>query len=222
MVHGISLRTESFDQRRYPTSTRNLGNRLAHLTPECTRNIRGRSLLGAAPVRWRHQNPGFDLYLVSGDPRLAHQAITNIDDSRVPDGITQSRYPSSLAQFIPPFSLYWVNMLHDYWMYVDDPELVRATVPHTRTVLDWFTAHLRPDGLLGKMNWWEFANWTANFHYGVPPEDADGGSTLLTLQFVAALRDAADMESSFGNPERASAYRALILMCGANITEGAI
>ena len=52
-------------------------------------------------------------YVVSGDPRLARQAITNIDDSRTPEGITESRYPSSLPQFIPTFSLLWVNMLHD-------------------------------------------------------------------------------------------------------------
>lgn len=149
-------------------------------------------------------------YVVAGDSRLAHQAITNIDDSRVPEGITQSRYPSSLPQFIPPFSLYWVNMLHDYWMYVDDPALVRATLPHTRPVLDWFSNHLRPDGLLGKLGWWEFADWTANYANGEPPQDADGGSTLLTLQFIAALRDSAQMEHSFGSAERAGEYQAMI------------
>ncbi len=148
-------------------------------------------------------------YVVSGDPRLARQAITNIDDSRQPEGITESRYPSGLPQFIPPFSLYWVNMVHDYWMYVDDPDLVRATVPHTRTVLDWFASRLRPDGLLGHLGWWEFADWTANYRAGEPPQEADGGSTLLTLQFVAALRDAAQMEQAYGSTERAANYRVL-------------
>lgn len=148
-------------------------------------------------------------YVVAGDPRLAQQAITNIDDSRVPEGITESRYPSSLPQFIPPFSLYWVNMLHDYWMYVDDPSLVRTTLPHTRTVLDWFADRRRPDGLLGKLGWWEFADWTANYLAGEPPQQSDGGSTLLTLQFISALRDAAQMEQSFGSAERAASYRAM-------------
>ncbi len=97
---------------------------------------------------------GADPYVMTGDSRLARQAITNIDDSRTPEGITQSRYPSGLPQFIPPFSLLWVSMLHDYWMYVDDPALVQETLPHTRTVLDWFAARLRPDGLLGRMRWW--------------------------------------------------------------------
>jgi hypothetical protein len=149
-------------------------------------------------------------YAVAGDPRLARQAITNIDNSRTPEGITQSRYPSGLPQFIPPFSLLWINMLHDYWMYVDDLPFVKETLPHTRTVLDWYGSHLRPDGLLGKMNWWQFADWTAAYKYGVPPQDADGGSTFLTLQFVGALQAAAEMESQYGSQERVRDYQAII------------
>jgi len=148
-------------------------------------------------------------YVMTGDARLARQAITNIDDSRTPEGITQSRYPSELPQFIPTFSLVWVDMLHDYWMYVDDLPLVQEVLPHTRTVLDWYGAHLRHDGLLGKVGWWEFADWTSTYHYGVPPQDADGGSTFLTLQFIDALQAAAEMEAHYGSQERANSYRVI-------------
>jgi len=146
-------------------------------------------------------------YAMSGDARLARQAVTNIDNSRAIEGITESRYPSGLPQFIPTFSLLWVGMVHDYWMYVDDAALVKTVTPHTRTVLDWFTAHLRQDNLLGKMPWWEFADWTGQYPGGVPPQDADGGSTLLTLQYIAALRDAAELEEEFGQHETAVRYR---------------
>lgn len=149
-------------------------------------------------------------YVMTGDARLARQAIENIDDSRTIEGITESRYPSALPQFIPPFSLLWVNMLHDYWMYVDDPQLVRDTLPHTRPVLDWYAARLRGDGLLGNVKWWEFADWTASYRDGVPPQDADGGSTFLTLQFIEALQAAAEMESQYGSPERVQQYQAMI------------
>jgi len=149
-------------------------------------------------------------YVMTGDARLARQAITNIDDSRTPEGITQSRYPSGLPQFIPPFSLLWVNMLHDYWMYADDLPLVRDTLPHTRTVLDWYAARLRPDGLLGNVKWWEFGDWTETYRDGVPPQDADGGSTFLTLQFIEALQAAGEMESQYGSPERTQQYRTII------------
>ena len=48
-------------------------------------------------------------YVVGGDDRLARQAIDTIDNSRIPDGITTSRYPSQLPQIIPTFSLMWVG-----------------------------------------------------------------------------------------------------------------
>jgi hypothetical protein len=38
-------------------------------------------------------------YVMTGDSRLARQAIVNLDDSRIPEGITQSRYPSALPQW---------------------------------------------------------------------------------------------------------------------------
>ncbi|MBN2288294.1 MAG: alpha-L-rhamnosidase N-terminal domain-containing protein, partial [Candidatus Glassbacteria bacterium] len=51
---------------------------------------------------------------VSGDDRLMRKAIALFDDSRIPDGLTQSRYPSCIHQIIPPYSLFWIVMLHDY------------------------------------------------------------------------------------------------------------
>lgn len=149
-------------------------------------------------------------YAMTGDSRLARQAITNIESSIIPEGITQSRYPSRLPQFIPPFSLLWVDMLHDYWMYVNDEQLVRETLPRTRGVIDWYASHLRPDGLMGRVKWWEFVDWTSGYQGGDPPQEADGGSTVLTVQFIEALRDAAEMEKQFGSPERAANYQAMM------------
>jgi len=149
-------------------------------------------------------------YAVTGDSRLGRQAITSIEDSIIPEGLTQSRYPSRLPQFIPPFSLLWVDMLHDYWMYVNDEPLVRETLPRTRGVIDWYASHLRSDGLMGRVKWWEFGDWTSGYEDGDPPQEADGGSTFLTVQFIEALRDAAELEKQYGSPERAAAYRRMI------------
>jgi alpha-L-rhamnosidase len=149
-------------------------------------------------------------YAMTGDSRLARQAITNIEASIIPEGITQSRYPSRLPQFIPPFSLLWVDMLHDYWLYVNDEPLVRETLPRTRGVIDWYASHLRPDGLMGRVKWWEFGDWTSGYADGNPPQEAEGGSTFLTLQFIEALRDAGELEKQYGSRERAAAYEEMI------------
>ena len=54
-------------------------------------------------------------YAVTDDDRLARQALEAFDASRIPDGLTRSRYPSSLAQTIPTFSLLWIGMVRDWW-----------------------------------------------------------------------------------------------------------
>lgn len=147
-------------------------------------------------------------YTVAGDDRLARQAIQAFNDSRIPDGITQSRYPSSLVQMIPTFSLLWVGMVHDFWMYRGDPDFIRAQISGTRTVLDWFIKRQRPDGLLGKLPWWSFLDWGSDFDFGMPPQDENGGSAALTLQFVEALRYAAELEKEFGDSAVAGRYTA--------------
>ncbi len=146
-------------------------------------------------------------YTVAGDDRLAGQAIEAINDSRIPDGITQSRYPSSLAQYIPTFSLLWVGMVHDFWLYRNDPDFVRAHLAGTRTVLDWFLQHQRADGLLQRFPWWVFVDWSEDFQAGEPPQDTDGGSSIITLQFIEALRYASELEDSYGHRARAEMYR---------------
>ncbi len=146
-------------------------------------------------------------YTVAGDDRLARQAIQSFNDSRIPDGITQSRYPSFLAQYIPTFSLLWVGMVHDFWLYRGDADFVHAQLPGTRTVLDWFMARQRPDGLMGKLPWWAFVDWASDFADGVPPQDDNGGSAAITLQYIEALQYAAELETSLGDGPRAQTYR---------------
>ncbi len=149
-------------------------------------------------------------YAVTGDDRLGRQAIMAYRDSLLTDGLTQSRYPSSLTQVIPPFSLLWVGMLHDYWMYRNDSGFVASVLPGTRGVLDWFAARQRADGLMGRIEWWPFVDWSPpTYAGGSPPQQTDGGSAVITLQFIGALKDAAELEETMGGHERAARYREL-------------
>jgi len=191
------------------------------------------------------------LYM-TGDDRLVKNAIESLDESRTPEGLTQSRYPSFLPQYIPPFSLLWIGMMHDLWWYHGDADFLRQFLVNERGVIDWFESRLgvrqlaaafdpaslfagsfnRADesnvppaswlggkrqqaaahqgsALLGKLEWWDFADWNDGFPDGVPPQEADGESAVLSLQFAMVARDAADLESAFGSAERAEHYRAL-------------
>lgn len=145
-------------------------------------------------------------YAVTGDDRLARQALAAFYDSRIPEGVTRSRYPSSLPQNIPTFSLLWIGMLHDYWMYRPDPAPIRDSLAGTRDVLDWFAKYERPDGLLRELPWWSFIDWVPSGQ--IPTYDPHGESCVTTLQYLGALRSAADLEGSFGDSALAARYRA--------------
>ena len=134
------------------------------------------------------------LYM-SSDDRLVRQAIEHFDLSRIPEGITASRYPSDLGQYIPTFSPIWVAMVHDYWMHRDEPEYVRGFLPGIRAVLGWFERRVDETGMLGSISWWPFVDWAPAWERGVPPGGVEGHSTVISLQFVYALERAAELET---------------------------
>jgi hypothetical protein len=148
------------------------------------------------------------LYM-SGDDRLMRQALTHFDHSRIPEGITASRYPSDLGQYIPTFSLFWVAMVHDYWMHRDDSSYVDGLMPGIRNVLTWFEGKIDETGLVGPLPWWPFADWTEEWESGIAPGGSDGHSVLITLQYVYALQRTVELERTFGGEEEADRLLAL-------------
>ena len=137
------------------------------------------------------------LYM-TGDGRLMRNAIQLLDSSRTAEGATYSRAPSRLQQYIPPFSLWWIGMLHDYWMYKDDPAFVARMLPGVRAVLWFFAAHQNANSSLGHMPWWNFVDWVKQWQGGVPPDADSGNSAPLDLQLLMAYQWAAEMESVLG------------------------
>jgi hypothetical protein len=139
-------------------------------------------------------------YAVAGDDRLARQAIAAYDQSRTSDGLTMSRYPSSLPQIIPTFSLLWIGMVHDYWMYRPDPDgFVQSKLQGIRSVLDWYAQYREPKGPLHKTPWWSFVDWVGE-KQEIPTYDARGVSCVTSLHYLGALDEAADLETAVGNP----------------------
>ena len=143
----------------------------------------------------------------TGDARLMKNAIEQLDSSRTAEGATYSRAPSSLQQYIPPFSLWWIGMVHDYWMYVDDRDFVRTMLPGVRAVLSFFARYQKPDASLGLVPWWNFVDWVERWPDGVPPRGADASSAPLDLQLLLAYGWAADLEEALGWKELAAVYR---------------
>ena len=138
------------------------------------------------------------LYM-SGDARLLRNAIEQLNSSRTPEGLTYSRAPSALPQYIPGFSLWWIGMLHDYWMYADDASFVKSMLPGVRAVLSYFEGIQKPDGRLGPLHWWPYVDWTPQWSGGVPPSSGNGDSALNDLQLMLAYQWASEMEDKLGS-----------------------
>ena len=144
---------------------------------------------------------------ITGDDRLLRQAIEHFDLSRIPEGLTASRYPSALTQIIPPFSLIYVAMVHDYFLHRDDRAFVRERLAGVRGILDWFGRHVDSTGMLGAMPYWNYVDWTPRWDRGVPPGADDGHSTTISLLYVYALQRAAELEEGVGMRGAGAAYR---------------
>lgn len=145
---------------------------------------------------------------VSGDPRLAAQAIGAFADSRR-DGLIQSRYPSNTFQSIPPFALLWVGMLHDYWMRVPDPAPVKDALGAMRSSLDWYAQYVQSDGLVGTTPGWEFIDWRDGLsNYPETKDPRDTERCIISLMYLGARKQAGDIEEALGDAGRASDDRA--------------
>jgi alpha-L-rhamnosidase len=144
---------------------------------------------------------------VSGDDRLMRNALLQIDDSRIPEGLTYARAPSAVPQITPPFSLYWIDMVHDYFMHRDDPKFVRQFLPGIQAVLGWFENHTGKEGMVGHLDWLNFSDWTPGFKVGSPAGVDTSYTALISLNYAYSLDKAAEIFEYFGKHFEANSYR---------------
>jgi hypothetical protein len=144
----------------------------------------------------------------SGDSRLMRNAINDIAYSTLAEGVTESRYPHNIHQEIPTFSLIWISMLHDYYMYVGDSSFIKDKLRISRQVLSYFHRFQQADGSIHNAPYWEFTDWVdaPGWDGGVAPVDNDGNSTSLDLQLLMAYEAAYDLEKNIGMNAYADMY----------------
>jgi len=146
---------------------------------------------------------------VSGDSRLARNAISALRGSQLPMGITQSRYPSSEIQIVPTFSLIWTTMVYDYWMLNGDSAFVKSMIPGIMETLNWFKTRIDTSGMLGPVEGWNFVDWvnSSGWEDGSPLAIYNGNSSIVTLQYVYALEKSIDIFEAFKMKDIANEYR---------------
>ena len=145
----------------------------------------------------------------SADDRMVRNFLYLADISRNSDGITKSRYPTTIPQYIQPYALSYVYALHDYMMYGGDVDFVMDLLPGAEQIIHYFQRYQLPDGRIKNLPGWNFSDWVngdPRWNYGAPLRGADGCSILMDLQLLYGFQMMADMERVRGNEWQASEY----------------
>lgn len=151
---------------------------------------------------------------VDGDDKLVRKALTDIHNSVLPEGLTQSRYPSYVQQVIPPFSLYWVAMVYDHYMHYGDTTFTKQFIPAVEGVLHWFQSRIDPKSqMLKPLEWWNFVDWAKEWEWnstysigGVPSGVKEGKSSVASLQYAYTLQLASELFKQLGNNSKSIKY----------------
>jgi hypothetical protein len=150
-------------------------------------------------------------YAVSGDPRLAEQAIDAYAASNVDGGLIEGAWPTRGNNVIAPFALLWIGMLDDWRMRQPDPAPIVRNIGRMRDILGWFETYRRPSGLLGKNPQWNFIDWVgqpATDRTIFPSYGKTDESCLMSVSWLGALQQGAAIESAFGDKSMAQRYAA--------------
>ena len=145
----------------------------------------------------------------SADDRMVRNFLYLADISRSVDGITKSRYPTTIPQHIQPYALSYIYALHDYMMYGGDVDYVMDLLPGAEQIMHYFHRYQQADGRVKNLPGWNFSDWVNNdprWNYGAPLKGADGCSILMDLQLLYAYQLMADMERVRGNDWQAGEY----------------
>ncbi|WP_436490982.1 alpha-L-rhamnosidase C-terminal domain-containing protein [Chitinophaga sp. ARDCPP14] len=133
---------------------------------------------------------GLAISFFSGDDQLLRNALVQTDQSRIPEGLVRSRYPSDDRLVSVTDALVWIGAIHDYLCYKADKELTKQCFPGVRSILDWVDRYQDPvTGLPGTM-----------------PYNDSVALSPATGQYLYALRQAAVIAGYCDKPADSLAY----------------
>ncbi|MFF0342815.1 alpha-L-rhamnosidase C-terminal domain-containing protein [Kribbella sp. NPDC004875] len=155
-------------------------------------------------------------YATTGDDALARQALRAFARSQGSDGLVASRTPSRQSSPIPPFTLWWVAMVHDFALWRGDLAFVTELMPAVRAALDAHRRTVDDRGIFHALHGWNFTDWVPGWDAGTPPgivQDGEqhpdwpgpgrGQSAVLQLQLALVARQVAELEAWVGESDAA-------------------
>lgn len=147
-------------------------------------------------------------YRLTDDTRMQKKCLTDLSCAQLPDGMMRANYPSTEAQVIPGFSLFFIFMVSDYLYYTGDLAFVRSMTGTIDRILAGFRMREDARGLFGATPYWPFIDWAPAWELGVPKGGYTEPLAVLNFMYAAALKKAADINRRCGRPGTASDYEA--------------
>ncbi|KAH7075726.1 Six-hairpin glycosidase-like protein [Paraphoma chrysanthemicola] len=154
-------------------------------------------------------------YAISGDDRMARQAITQLHNSYRPElGLIASRSPAHQLQIIPHFSLFWICTVADHFEHFADVPFTRRFLSTCDAILETFARRI--DTRLGLVasgakelgTHWDFVDWAPEWKpMGIPPQQT-GYQTFTSLIYAYTLQSLARVVDLAGRPALAADYMA--------------
>jgi hypothetical protein len=161
-------------------------------------------------------------YATTGDDALARQALRAFAHSQGDDGLVMSRTPSRQSSPIPPFTLWWVAMVHDFALWRGDLAFVTELMPAVRAAVEAHRRTVDDRGIFHALHGWNFTDWVPGWDAGTPPgivQDGEqhpdwpgpgsGVSAVLQLQLALVARQVAALESWVGESDASARYSQL-------------
>ncbi|KAH6880815.1 Six-hairpin glycosidase-like protein [Thelonectria olida] len=142
-------------------------------------------------------------YFVSGDDRMARQAILQLQSSYRADlGLTASRSPSSQLQIIPHFSLFWILIVVDHFEHFGDVAFSRQLLAVCDGILEAFAGRINSElGLVSSRTpFWDFVDWTDEWRpMGIPPAaEKTGYQTFTNMLYAHTMQKLAKILPALG------------------------
>ena len=146
---------------------------------------------------------------ITSDDRLWKRAMRDFAMSVNSEGITQSRTPSQLKQFIPGFSLYYIMMVLLHYDNYGDFSVVDEHMPFIMQIFAWYERHCGENSLVYESGYWHFIDWADEFEEarGVPTGEKGAALGVESLILCYTLNWASKILSGTVYDSLAAEYK---------------
>lgn len=129
-------------------------------------------------------------YYAFGDPWLTRQTLV-----KTALLLEKNKYD----MFHTSYSLLWVQMLHQYYQYTGDIQLVKELLPHVNKLNQLFTTYLDSNYLVSNAPDYMFMDWIKIDQFNAHHPPAVIGMGYMTAFYYKSLLDAAHLNQLAGN-----------------------